>query len=113
MLTRFVKKDDITICYINGEINIENLARLEEVFRDFIKQKARKVLLNFDKLDYIDSAGLACLIEFSKDLKNIQGVVFLSNLSPKVRSLFAITKLESAFRLYETEEDALKDFYGC
>ena len=112
MQVKQIEKENVVICCISQEINIDTVSDLKKMFKDLIDKNARKVLLNFKKLDYIDSSGLACLIKFSKDLKRIQGIMFLSDLSPKVRSLFAITKLESAFKLYDTEEEALKDFYG-
>ena len=82
------------------------------ILKKIIFDKQRKVLLNLKDVEYIDSSGFAFLIQFSEELKSRQGVVFFSNLSPKIRSLFAITKLDSVFKLYETEQEALKDFYG-
>lgn len=112
MKTRLKQEDNMVICYVSGEINIESISELRDVFKKIISDGMRRVILNFRHLDYIDSAGLASLIEFSKELKNIQGVLFLSDLSPKVSSLLAITKLESVFKIYETEDEALKDSYG-
>lgn len=106
------EKDGVIICQINGEINLDNVAELSKVFKKIINAKSRKLLLDLEQVEYIDSSGFACLIQFSKDLREIEGVLFLSGLSPKIRSLFAITKLESVFKIYETQTDALKDFYG-
>ena len=85
---------------------------LKIVFKELVRNNRRKVLLDFSALEYIDSAGLASLIDLAKGLKTIQGNVFLANLSPKVRSLFGITKLEKMFKIYETQEQAMQDFYG-
>ena len=106
------EKDGVVICNISGEINIDNADDLQKIFKKIILDKARKVLLDFKSLDYIDSAGFACLIQFSRELKEADAVLFLSGLSPKVGSLFAITKLENAFKIYDTEEDALQDSCG-
>ncbi len=106
------KKHDVYICRIKGEINLDNVDKLAEVFKGAIDSKSRKVLLDLSGLDYIDSAGFASLIQFSKELKDIDGVLFLSGLTPKIRSLFAITKLEKAFKIYDTEGEALEDSCG-
>ena len=106
------EKDGVIICYIIGEINIDTVSQLERTFKKLINSKSRKVLLNFSSVDYIDSLGMSTLIGFLKNLKNIQGVVFLSNLSPKIRSLFTITKCEKIFKIYDAEENALKGFCG-
>jgi len=112
MQIRQKEKDGVLICQVLEEINLDNVDELSKVFKKIVTDNARKVLLDLRQVDYIDSSGFACLIQFSKDLRAIEGVLFLSGLSPKIRSLFAITKLESVFKLYETETDALKDFYG-
>ena len=106
------EKDGVIICYIIGEINIDTVSQLEKTFKKIINNKSRKVLLNFSSVDYIDSLGMSTLIGFLKNLKNIQGVVFLSDLSPKIRSLFTITKCEKIFKIYDAEENALKGFCG-
>ena len=106
------EKSGVMVCYAKGEINIDTVSELRAAFSHIIDNKFRKVLLNLNELEYIDSLGIACLIELSKKLAEIEGVVFLSNLSPKIRSIFTITRLESRFKIYDTEEEALKDFYG-
>ena len=106
------EKEGVAICYITGEISIDTAPQLKNTFKRLIDNKSRKVLLNFSSVDYIDSIGMATLIKLLKNLKSIQGVVFLSNLSPKIRSIFSITKCEKVFKIYDTEENALKDFYG-
>ena len=106
------KKQDICICRVKGEINLDNVDSLAKTFKGMVDNKSRKVLLDFSSLDYIDSAGFASLIQFSKELKDIDGVLFISGLSPKIRSLFAITKLEKAFKIYDTENEALEESCG-
>ncbi|MDD4908721.1 MAG: STAS domain-containing protein [Candidatus Omnitrophica bacterium] len=106
------ERDGVVIFLIEGEVNIDTVADLKEMFKELVRSNRRKVLLDFGALEYIDSSGLASLIDLAKGLKTIQGNVFLANLSPKVRSLFGITKLEKMFKIYDTQEQAMQDFYG-
>ncbi len=106
------EKNDVLVCYIKGEIDIDTVPQLKKAFKDMVNKKFRKVLLNFDDVEYVDSLGIATLIELSKSLRDIEGVVFLSDLSPKIRTIFGITKVERIFRIFETEEEALRNFYG-
>ena len=106
------EKDDVIICSISGEINIDTVAELKTVFRGILDKNRRKLLLNFDQVEYIDSLGIASLVELAKALNESQGVMFLSNLSPNIRPIFGITKLERIFHIYDTEEEALRGFHG-
>lgn len=106
------EKDGVVILALNGELTIDSLDTLKEIFKKTISRQARKVLLDCKKLEYVDSVGFSCLIQFSKDLKGIEGSLFFSNLTPKVRSLFAITKLDSVFKIFEEQNEALREFSG-
>jgi anti-anti-sigma factor len=110
--TKLEERDGVAVCRISGEVTIDTVPELKKTFKKIIDNKARKVLLGLAAVDYIDSAGLASLIELSRKLKAIQGIVFMSELSPKVSSIFSITKLDKIFRIFDTEEEALKNFYG-
>ena len=110
MFIKLKEENGVTICYVSGEINIDTVSELEKAFKKLIDEKQRKVLLNFDKLSYIDSLGIATLIEFTRKLKEIEGIAFLSNIPPKIRSIFGITKLDEVFKVYEEEGEALRAF---
>jgi len=112
MQIKLKDSDGVAICCISGEVTIDTAPELKKTFKKIIDNKTRKVLLDFRGVDYIDSSGLASLIDFSRNLKVIQGMVFMSELSPKVSSIFSITKLDKVFRIFDTEEEALKSFYG-
>lgn len=110
--TKLKERDGVAVCSVSGEVTIDTVPELKKTFKKIIDNKTRKVLLGLAAVDYIDSSGLASLIEFSRNLKTIQGIVFMSELSPKVSSIFSITKLDKIFRIFDTEEEALKNFYG-
>ena len=110
MFIKLKEKSDVTICYVSGEINIDTVSELKKVFKELIDEKQKKVLLNFEQVGYIDSLGIATLIEFTRELKQIEGIAFLSNIPPKIRSLFGITKLDEVFKIYEQEDEALREF---
>lgn len=97
---------EITICKIEGEINIDNSHQLRRSFDDLAKQGVKKIIIDFSSLDYIDSSGLATLIEMFQRLKKIDGSLRLCGLNDKVRSVFEITKLNTLFCVYDNTETA-------
>ncbi|MFC1804696.1 STAS domain-containing protein [Candidatus Omnitrophota bacterium] len=98
----------IVILEITGEVNIDTIAELKKIFDKLLEGKPAAVLLNLKGLDYIDSSGLACLIEFTRALKGKRREVLLCELSSKIRSIFAITKLDKVFKLFDTQAEALE-----
>jgi len=101
---------DVTVCSLSGEININTSPDLRKVFDDLISKKAIKVVLDLKEVTYIDSSGLATLIEMLRRMKKFDGKLRLCDLSDKIRSLFEITKLTKLFEMFSNEEEAIKGF---
>jgi len=104
------KVNGVTICVIEGEININTSPELRKVFDGLIRNSEKKVIIDFSKVSYIDSSGLATLIELFQRLKKIGGHVRLANMSQKTKNIFEITKLHKLFEIFENREEAIKDF---
>ncbi len=103
------EKNDILVCWINGEINIDTVYQLKDAFQAILDSDKDKVILNFEKVNYIDSLGMSSLAGFAKKLSVKGGELVLCSLSPKLGSIFHIVKLGKVFRIFDTEDDALKN----
>lgn len=103
-------KNGILVCYIIGEMDIDTSPQVKKAFDSFIRAKTEKIILNFKDVSYVDSSGLATLVEILKEMKSYGGKFKLTNLSTKVKNLFEITKLEKIFDIVPGEEEALKAF---
>ena len=101
---------DIVICDITGDIDINSSPQIRSEFDKLIAKKIMKIIINLQGVSYVDSSGLATLVEMLKRTKGYSGKLLLSNLSDKVKSLFEITKLERLFDIYDDEEDATAKF---
>lgn len=104
MEVKFVDRDGVTIFQVNGEINISTSPELKKHYE---KQPSKKIVVDLEKVAYIDSSGLATLVEILKKTKSQGGSLGLSGLSDKVRSLFEITKLDKLFVVCSTVDEAV------
>jgi anti-sigma B factor antagonist len=110
MNVKFENKGDVLVCYIDGEIDINTSPAIKKSFDKVIAKKTAKMVINFKDVAYIDSSGLATLVEILKNMKQYGGALKLTNLSCKVKSLFEITKLNKLFVTAAEEEEALASF---
>ncbi len=101
-------KNDILLLYVKGEIDINTSPQLKKDFDKIIAAKNGKIVMSFKDVSYIDSSGLATLVEMLKNLRSYGGKLKLANLSTKIKNLFEITKLEKLFDLTQEEEEAIK-----
>ncbi|NQT23673.1 MAG: STAS domain-containing protein [Candidatus Omnitrophica bacterium] len=96
-------KNDVKICYINGEVDINTAPQIKKIFDKVIAEKKPKIVVNFKDVSYIDSSGLATLVEMLKNIRTYGGKLKLANLSSKIKSLFEITKLDKLFDISADE----------
>ncbi|MFH1359441.1 MAG: STAS domain-containing protein [Candidatus Omnitrophota bacterium] len=101
------KLQDFTVIAITGEIDLNSSPEMRKTFDDLIKDNATKIIVDFQNVSYIDSSGLATLIEMMQRLKKHQGSMHLVRMADKIRNLFEVTKLDKLFKIYPTQEDVL------
>lgn len=100
----------IVVLSVDGEINFNSSPDFRKAFLKVLDSKAKKVVINLSNVAYVDSSGLATLVEALQKTKSNGGRLRLAGLCAKVKSLFEITKLEKLFEIFSTEEDAVKAF---
>jgi len=110
MSVKIEPKNGLTVCYIDGEVDINSSPDIKKSFDKLISKKTPKIVINFSKVAYVDSSGLATLVELLKNMKAYSGRMRLVGLSPKIKSLFEITKLEKLFEIMNTEDEAISTF---
>ncbi|MFH1189362.1 MAG: STAS domain-containing protein [Candidatus Omnitrophota bacterium] len=110
MLIQIESKDGLTICRIEGDININNAPELKKAFTGLIGSKPSKLIVNFSKVIYIDSSGLGVLVDLLKHVKLYGGRLKVTNLSSKIKSMFEIIKFDRIFDILADEGDAVAAF---
>ncbi len=105
------KIGDVTVLQAEGRIAFgQGDQELGESVRGALADGARKILLDFSKVDYMDSSGIGELVGCFAAIKNKEGHLRLCGLNAKVFGLMKMTSLHSVFDTFDTEADALKGF---
>lgn len=102
-------EDNVVIINLQGKITELHSA---DFFTDEIDTQTLNgncnIILNLEKLQYINSTGLNVLISTLTKSRNAGGDCILCNISPAINKLFIITKLNTLFAIAESVEDAKK-----
>jgi anti-sigma B factor antagonist len=98
----------ITAVTLDGDLNVDDSIALRKAFLKILKEGATKVLVDFEKVTFIGSAGLATLIELMQLLKKANGKLALCNINDDIRGLFEITKMHKLIPILENRSIALK-----
>ncbi len=101
---------DTTILDLEGDVIMGGgSAKLRQTISELLKADKTELLLNFQKVRYIDSSGTGELISVSQSLNEIGGNLKLTNLSPKVEQVLALSSLLPILDVYDDEASALND----
>ena len=73
---------------------------------------AKKIVVNLEHANYIDSAGLGALIEAHRNTKAKGGRLKLTNLGPKFRQALEIARLLKTFETFPTEIAAIESVWS-
>ena len=107
MAVKTESKNGLMICRVDGDIDINCSPDLKKIFDKLISQKTPKIIVEMTKVAYVDSSGLATLVGILKNMRSYGGKMRLAGMSPKVKSLFEITKLDKLFEIMASEEEAI------
>ena len=83
---------------------------MRERVTELLDGSNQNILLNLEKVGYMDSAGIGELVACYKRAKEKDGTVKLLNPSGKVFDLLQLTKLEEVFETFADEKEALVSF---
>jgi anti-sigma B factor antagonist len=98
-----------TIVDITGDITLYNSPEVRRVLLDLLKAKhVPRVIVNLEKVKYIDSAGVASLVEGLKTSRDLKSGFALYGLSKTTREVLELTRLIKVFEVYDNEEAALR-----
>ena len=102
---------EVKIVRIEGELNTLTSPDAEaQLTLSSLTRGARKIVVNFERLDYISSAGLYILLATAKQLQVSGGELRVCNLNDLVREVFEMSGFDSIVSVSKNEAKALKGF---
>ena len=92
---------------LQGEIDLHVSPRIALSLAQMVKNKPDKLVVDLSKVTYIDSSGLAVLIEAMQSVEEYGGKFSIAGMQETVRSIFEIARLDQVFRIYPDVNSAL------
>ncbi|NOR12729.1 MAG: anti-sigma factor antagonist [Candidatus Aminicenantes bacterium] len=104
--------NDIVIIDIGGDIRQYEVKgdSLYQHVKDQLYTGKRNLLINFEKVDFIDSLGVGDLLSSYVSTNNLGGKIKLMKVAPRIQMIFQVTLLDRLFEFFEDEEAAIKSF---
>jgi len=100
--------DKATIFDVSGDVDMANSPELRKALLHEIREvKTPRIILNLSAVKYIDSSGVASLVEGLKASRDMRSRFVLFGLSNSAREVLQLSRLLKVFEVYDNEEQAL------
>jgi anti-sigma B factor antagonist len=100
--------DQTTIFDVSGDIDMSNSTEVRKALLGELRgAKAARVVLNLTGVKYMDSSGVASLVEGLKASRESGSRFVLFGLSASAREVLKISRLLKLFEIYDDEEQAM------
>ena len=94
---------------ISGEIDMDTSPELWKALMGLIKRRPREVVVDCCEVTYMDSSGIATLVEGLKAMRGHNGTLKLAGINDHVMDIIRFAKLDTVFSNYDSVQSALKN----
>ena len=91
---------------VEGEVDVFTAPKLREQIIALLTDGKDHIVVNLEKVDFMDSTGLGVLVGGLKRVKEKEGRLALAGAHGTVLRVLSVTGLNSVFPLHETVEQA-------
>ncbi|MCB0711940.1 MAG: STAS domain-containing protein [Ignavibacteriae bacterium] len=95
---------------LGGYLDAHTAPQLEQTFQDMLERERYRIVVDFNQLDYISSAGLGVFMAFIEDVRENQGDIKLAGMTPKVFNVFDLLGFPMLYEIYDHRAEALNKF---
>ena len=106
MQARALLEDGLHILQLSGEIDLHQSPVLRSLLSEHAAAERPALLLDFTAVEYIDSSGLATLVEYVQKSSRFGGKLALGGVSERVRTVFDLVRLDEIFPVHASLAEA-------
>lgn len=107
-LIKQIRNDgDNVILDLAGDVDMHSSPALREELLKVVNRGAQVIVINLQDVEFMDSSGLATLVEALQLTRKQKSKLKLINLCHRVRSIFEIARLDVIFEIFDSEAEAL------
>lgn len=99
---------DTTIVALSGDIDLDNSPQVRDVLLNSVGEK-RGVLVEMSAVSYIDSSGIASLVEAYQSARRASTSFALVAVSDAARRVLELARLDQVFAIHASISDALEN----
>ena len=105
-----VDSREVQVLRLEGYVDAHTFAEFEEELTKLVEDGSYNLLLDLEKLTYINSTGLGLLMATFRQVRQHQGDLVIAKMSDKITNIFNLLGFSRLISTYPTEQEALQKF---
>lgn len=102
--------DDVEVLTLKGNLDALTAPELRPTIDELVANRRTKVVFDLRDLTLIDSSGVGAIVSLFKRVRMLGGDVKIACLANQPKEIFRLLRLDRAFDLFETVEEARGKF---
>ena len=102
------EKNECILVTVEGRMDAVSAPEFETYLGNLIGEGALKIIVNFEGLDYISSAGLRSVLVIAKKIQSKNGEILVASLHDTVKEIFEISGFSTIIPIHESVDSALE-----
>ncbi len=99
--------DNVTVIDCTGDVDLYSSPKLRDKLLESMRGASSHVLVNMSGVSYIDSSGIATLVEGLQLSQRTRTRFGLFGLRSNARSVLELARLNRVFAIFDNEQEAL------
>ena len=107
MRLKEIVDDGVDVFLLEGEIDLHYAPVLRTLLQSKVNANCRALVMDLSGVTFIDSSGLAAIIEYFRDSGDCDGVLCLAGLNDTLHTVFEIVRLDKVIPIFATRAEAI------
>ena len=101
------EQNGVSVLAVTGEVDVYTAPRLREKLVELVSQGKYRIVVDLEKVDFLDSTGLGVLVGGLKRLRSHDGDLLLVCTQHRILKVFEITGLTKVFSIHDSVDAAV------
>jgi len=93
-----------------SKLNILVAQSLKEEIAQYLNKPGKKIVLNLEGVEYVDSSGFGALLSILRNAKNNESTFKICNISEDVMELVKLLQLHNVFEIHNSVDECVNSF---